>query len=214
MSPFDVEFGGVADQDLGSLLTYGASLGYSNPTVRSVSAMSASRRRPGNNPAEDLVDKWQLIDQRADQNYRWPKYLEEYPRYEVYSGITRNDGTVHISLGWAERTETWGRDRAYVVAFLSETSPQIPLVEFLEADNYAKTGELLAVIRGSDGGRRMYGPGDALPQVYEQHFRTELYCDRISAKGVWNKMVVIAHKGDARTILNHALVQARRRGDI
>jgi hypothetical protein len=43
------------------------------------------------------------------------------------------------------------------------TPPAQPLVEFVAADDYKQTRELVAVIRGSDGARRMYGVGDALP---------------------------------------------------
>ena len=121
---------------------------------------------------------------------------------------------VTIGLGETRRTKKWGRDRKYVVAFLSNGSPQQPLVEFLEADDFETSRELVAVIRGSDGGRRMYGPGDTLPETYELHFRTQLYPERVSFSGVWNKLVVVAREDDHATILNHALVQARRRYGI
>jgi hypothetical protein len=73
---------------------------------------------------------------------------------------------VQIGLGETIRENEWGRDRKYVVAFRSAGSPQQPLVEFVAADDYEQTRELVAVIRGSDGARRMYGVGDALPAVY------------------------------------------------
>jgi len=97
------------------------------------------------------------------------------------------------------------------VAFLSAGSPQKPLVEFVAADDYEQTRELVGVIRGSDGGRRMYGAGDALPGVYKERFRTQMYSERIVYAGVWNKVVVVAHEDDNQTMLNHALIQGRRR---
>jgi hypothetical protein len=121
---------------------------------------------------------------------------------------------VHIALGRAPRAEAWGRERTYVIAFLTSGAPQTPLVEFLETDDFEESGEMLAVIRGSDGGRRMYGPSDSLPDVYVQNFRTETYNDRIRYPGAWKKVAVIAAKDDVATMLNHALVQARRRGDL
>ncbi|MGH2941398.1 MAG: hypothetical protein ACRDLN_01290 [Solirubrobacteraceae bacterium] len=60
----------------------------------------------------------------------------------------------------------------------------------------------------------MHGPGDSLPDVYTRHFRTEVYSDRVVYPRSWNKLAVIAHEDDDPTILNHALVQARRRGDL
>jgi hypothetical protein len=67
------------------------------------------------------------------------------------------------------------------------------------------------VIRGSDGGRRMYGPGDALPAPYTERFRTQIYSERIVRPGAWNKIVVVAREGDDQAMLNHALIQSRRR---
>jgi hypothetical protein len=45
-------------------------------------------------------------------------------------------------------------------------------------DDYEQTRELVAVVRGSDGGRRMQGAGDALPTVYTERFRTQIYNER------------------------------------
>ena len=98
-----------------------------------------------------------------------------------------------------------------VVAFLSGGSPQHPLVEFVAADDFEDTRELVAVIRGSDGGRRMYGIGDQLPAVYAERFRTQIYNERIVHPGVWNKVVVVAREDDTAAMLNHALIQSRRR---
>jgi hypothetical protein len=209
--PFNVLFHDVADADLGPLLTSGADLGYASPTVTPVAAthepQAASEART------DLVTGWQLVDQREGQVYQWPEVLEHYDRYHVYRGETQREGTVYIALGWAVRPGAWGMDRTYVVSFLSKRAPQTPLAEFLATDDYAETGELVAVIRGSDGGRKMYGPTEDLPPAYAQ-FRIASYRDRVHAKGSWNKLAVIAADTDTDTILNHALIQARRRGDL
>jgi hypothetical protein len=57
----------------------------------------------------------------------------------------------------------------------------------------------------------MYGAGDALPSVYRERFRTQLYSERVVYPGVWNKVVVVAREDADATILNHALIQGRRR---
>ena len=103
------------------------------------------------------------MQEREGQSYQWPEERERYSRYRVFMGVTRAEGAVQIGLGETMRKNKWGRDRKYVVAFLSSGSPQRPLAEFVAADDYEETRELVAVIRGSDGGRRMYGAGDALP---------------------------------------------------
>ena len=118
---------------------------------------------------------------------------------------------MQIGLGETIRDNAWGRARKYVVAFLSGGSPQHPLVEFVAADDYEDTRELVAVIRGSDGGRRMYGIADKLPGVYTERFRTQIYNERVVHAGAWNKLVVVARDTDNAAILNHALIQSRRR---
>ena len=56
----------------------------------------------------------------------------------------------------------------------------------------------------------MYGVGDPLPASYAE-FRTDIYNARITYPGAWNKIVVVAREDDDATILNHALIQSRRR---
>ena len=213
MCPFSVTVEHVPDRELGPLLTRLAEAGFSNPTIKHVDADRASdaaATRTGGGPL-DLPDDWQVVREREGQSYRWPDQRERYSRYRVFVGSTRAEGAVHIGLGETIRQNKWGRDRKYFVAFLSSGSPQQPLAEFVAADDYEERRELVAVIRGSDGGRRMYGPGDALPEVYEERFRTQMYGERIVFPGVWNKAVVVAGEDDEATMLNHALIQGRRR---
>ena len=213
MSPFSVTLEQVPDPELGPLLIQLARAGFHNPTIRPVGADATSDKagahcRRGD---ADLPEEWRLVREREGQSYQWPGERERYARYRVFVGTTRAEGAVHIGLGETARKNKWGRDRKYVVAFLSSGSPQQPLAEFVAADDHAETGELVAVIRGSDGGRRMYGPGDALPGVYKERFRTQMYSERVVYPGVWNKAVVVAREHDDETILNHALIQGRRR---
>jgi hypothetical protein len=159
---------------------------------------------------------WRPVREMADQAYTWPNKRERYGSYAVYAAETPREGTVHIALGWAQRVRTWGRDRRYVIAFLTSGSPQTPLVEFLETDDHAETHEFIAVIRGRDGAKskKMFGPGDSLPPAYVNQFRTVMYSDHIRVSGSWSKIGVLAREDDPDTMLNHALLQARRREDV
>ena len=203
----------VPDRELGPLLTRLSEAGFDNPVIRSrrrrwrrrQGGAAGSRRPP------DLPEDWRLVRERDGESYRWPKRRDRYAPYRVFMGTTRAEGAVQIGLGETIRENAWGRDRKYVVAFLSGGSPQEPLVEFVAADDYEQTRELVAVIRGSDGGRRMYGAGDALPAVYTERFRTQIYNERIVHPGAWNKIVVVAREDDDEAMLNHALIQSRRR---
>jgi hypothetical protein len=213
MSPFSVTVQNVPDRELGPLLTRLADAGFDNPTIRIVGAdgTTAGAAAPGRSRPTDLPQDWRLVRERDEESYRWPKRHDRYAPYRVFMGTTRAEGAVQIGLGETIRKGAWGRDRKYVVAFLSSGSPQEPLVEFVAADDYEQTRELVAVIRGSDGGRRMYGAGDALPAVYTERFRTQIYNERIIYPGAWNKLVVVAREDDDEAILNHALIQSRRR---
>ena len=57
----------------------------------------------------------------------------------MFLGTTRAEGPVQIGLGETIRKNKWGRDRKYVVAFLTGGSPQQPPVEFVAADDYKQT---------------------------------------------------------------------------
>ena len=213
MSPFSVTLEHVPDRELGSLLTHLAEAGFENPVIKPALTRSGSRKAAASARGRkaDLPEDWSLVRERKGESYQWPDSLDRYSRYRVFMGTTRSEGVVHIGLGETIRKNKWGRDRKYVVAFLSSGSPQRPLAEFVAADDYEDTRELVAVIRGSDGGRRMYGAGDALPRVYTEGFRTQLYSERVVYPGVWNKIVVVAREDEEATMLNHALIQGRRR---
>jgi hypothetical protein len=213
MCPFTVTVEHVPDRELGPLLARLSAAGFANPIVRHVDAGGPSARTaaPDHPGPVDLPEEWRLTQERDGESYRWPKQRDSYSPYRVFLGTTRAEGAVQIGLGDTIRENAWGRERKYVVAFLSGGSPQHPLVEFVAADDFDATRELVAVIRGSDGARRMYGIGDTLPAVYAEHFRTQLYNERVAYPGAWNKLVAVAREDDHATMLNHALIQSRRR---
>jgi hypothetical protein len=204
MCPFSVTVQNVPDRELGPLLTQLSRAGFDSPIIKSLGAEDGS-------DDADLPEGWLVVRERDEESYRWPNGPDRYSPYRVFMGTTRAEGAVQIGLGETVRENKWGRDRKYVVAFLSTGSPQHPLVEFVAADDYEQTRELVAVIRGSDGGRRMYGAGDPLPAPYAERFRTQIYNERVVYPGVWNKLVVVAREDDDQAILNHALIQSRRR---
>jgi hypothetical protein len=213
MCPFSVTVQNVPDPELGPLLTQLSQAGFHNPIITLVGAdgVPDGAGALARGRTADLPDDWRVVREREGEGYRWPSGRDRYSPYRVFIGTTRAEGAVQIGLGETIRKNKWGRDRKYVVAFLSGGAPQQPLVEFVAADDYDQTRELVAVIRGSDGGRRMYGAGDALPPLYKERFRTQSYNERVDHPGAWNKLAVIAREDDGQAILNHALIQSRRR---
>jgi hypothetical protein len=57
----------------------------------------------------------------------------------------------------------------------------------------------------------MYSAGDPLPEVYRERFRTQMYSERVVYRGVWHKVVAVVREDDDTSMLNHALLQSRRR---
>ncbi len=213
MCPFSVTVEHVPDRELGPLVARLSEAGFANPIITHVGADGPSDgpALPRARVAGPARGAWRLVHEREGESYRWPKRRDGYSPYRVFMGTTRAEGAVQIGLGETIRENAWGRERKYVVAFLSGGSPQHPLVEFVAADDFEDTRELVAVIRGSDGGRRMYGVGDKLPAVYAERFRTQIYNERVVHAGAWNKVVVVAREDDDAAMLNHALIQSRRR---
>jgi hypothetical protein len=213
MSPFSVTLEHVPDRELGPLLAQLSEAGFARPIVIHVGTDGTAEQAAGvagRSAPSDLPDDWRLLHEREAESYRWPKRRDDYSTYRVFIGTTRGEGAVQIGLGETIRENARGRDRKYVVAFLSGGSPQYPLVEFVAADDFEDTRELVAVIRGSDGGRRMYGLGDKLPAVYSERFRTQLYNERVVHPGAWNEVVLVARGDEDASMLNHALIQSRR----
>src|ERR1700674_282896 len=119
MCPFSVTVQNVPDRELGPLLTQLSQAGFANPIIKALGVDRASdkadalaRRRTA-----DLPEAWRLVQERDGESYRWPSGRERYAPYRVYMGTTRAEGAVQIGLGETIRTNRWGRDRKYVVAF-------------------------------------------------------------------------------------------------
>jgi hypothetical protein len=150
---------------------------------------------------------WSFVEEREGRTYTWPKSVDEYARYWVYRAP---DGRL-CALGLVSPESS----PPFWVTFLLGSGGGSPtaIVVFNAADDYAVTGEALAIIRGKGGGKAMFGPEDALPPAYHD-MRIETYRDRISGRRGYsfNKAAVIAHRDDHITMLRHALAQVDLRG--
>jgi hypothetical protein len=223
MAPFNVMVEAVADHDLARLLNHIAEAGFREPRVfpadpdaaAGVLSSGPSPPTPSSSSATPegdvaIPEEWRVVAERSGVTYAWPKSLDTYDRYRLFAGTTDVNHTVHIGYG-ETHSQRWGQQRRRSVAFLTSSGPQQPLAEFVGADDYDSTRELLSVIRGKGGTGQMYGASDSLPDVYTDGFKTALYSDRVHARGVWRKYVVVVHEDDIDLILRHALIQGRRR---
>ena len=57
----------------------------------------------------------------------------------------------------------------------------------------------------------MYGAMMLYQRSTQSAFATQVYSERVHYPGAWNKIAVVAREDDDQAILNHALIQNRRR---
>jgi hypothetical protein len=200
----------VEQDRLPELISLLAQHGFAAPQVEPVTPERKDTTMPVAPPVE--LASWEFLHSRDGETYQWPELLEEYRRFDVYRGRTQA-GTIDFAIGECNRTKVWGKDRKYYIVFHVTSGFKRPLVEFLEPDDYEDTGELIAIIRGSDGRRKMYDPAADLPEAYDD-FRIETYRDRIDFPGSWTKLSVVVSEDDTTAMLNHALIQGQSRFGI
>ena len=158
----------------------------------------------------ELPEAWKFIEELLGETYKWPQETDEYETFRIFEGRT-SGGIVRAALGACERTQVRGRDRRYIIThYLTPGGSKRPIAEFLETDDYAETGDLIAIIKGKGGRPKMYDPTDDLPPEYTR-FRIETYRDRINVPGSYEKLGIVAHEDDAETMLSHTLIQAQSR---
>ena len=156
----------------------------------------------------EFPDTWQIVEDRENEAYQWPNVpRERYDPFTVYEGTTSN-GSIRLAVGWCRRAPVFGKDRLYLITFHVTAGGKRPLCEFVEADDYESTRELVAIIRGNGAGQRsMYPVGSYLPGAY-RNLRTETYSDRITFRGAYKQQAVVAREDDVGSMLNHSLIQA------
>ncbi|MEA2404886.1 MAG: hypothetical protein QOE08_1533 [Thermoleophilaceae bacterium] len=153
---------------------------------------------------------WRLVEERTGETYTWGQGRDVYDPFRVYEGVT-SLGTIRLAVGECSRPAIRGRDRRYFTTFyVTPRGSKKPISEFLETDDHASSGQLVAIIKGRDGGAKMYDPGDPLPIDYKA-FRVETYRDRVNFPGAYRKLGVVAHEFDVATMLGHTLIQAQTR---
>lgn len=159
----------------------------------------------------DLPSSWRLVSEEHGVTYSWPQGVDLYEPFRTYEG-TSASGTFRIAIGVCGRVNVRGRDRKYLIAHhIGPGGGKRPISEFLEVDDHAETGDLIAIIKGKEGGAKLYDPGDDLPSIYES-FRVEIYRDRIDYPRSYEKLGVLAREDDYATMLNHSLIQVLSRG--
>lgn len=200
----------ITIDDLG-LATLRSAVGGHVPLEISLSGGGADAEAPP--LGVELPPAWRVVDERPGETYTWPQGDDVYDPFTVYEGTT-SAGRIRLAVGRCRRARVWGKNRLYLITFHVTEGGKQPLCEFLETDDYARTGKLIAIIRGTGSTQRgMYDPDTDLPDAYRT-LETAIYRDHIRVDRSWDKQAVLAHETDVDTMLAHSLIQADHRFGI
>lgn len=176
-------------------------------------ALVSALRSPGAHASSPFkLAPWKKVADHDEQTYSWPDGIEHYTPFEIWESQD-DGGAVRIGMGRVTKPrDLYGKERYWWLGFAMLGS-QIhrPITVFNEADNYATTGDLVAVIKGKGPSRRaMYAVGDELPEQYSA-LPVDAFQNRISGPHAPNRLAVVAANGDREVMLDHALIQWRLR---
>jgi hypothetical protein len=152
----------------------------------------------------------QLLDVQAvgtGYTYRWPSGNQEpYPHWIEYRAVSA-DGEHRVRIGFGNRT-TYGRDRKRVLVWIDGH----PQAEFLGADDFEQTGEVLCEIKvhGKVGERICRYPDEQIPERYAS-LPTIGLPTRVTGPGVHNAWAVVANVSDHRVMVAVAVLRRLER---
>ena len=136
--------------------------------------------------------------QAVGQNfvYHWPGGQETFTNWIEYRARA-SDREHLVRIGFGTR-ETYGRDRARVVVWVDGH----PSAEFLEADDFAASGEVLSEIRvaGDRGERICRYPEEPVSERYIM-FNPVGMRTRVTGSGVHNAWAVAANISDHQRMI-------------
>jgi hypothetical protein len=156
---------------------------------------------------EDLMQLLDIIGVGKRYKYKWPVGWESFDHWIEYRARTgRGIKTVRIGFGIRH---TYGNDRRRVVVWLNGR----PAAEFVGADDFATSGDLLAEIKvpGRRGERMCRYPDDPVPERYAGLPIIGLPT-RVTGSGVHQAWAVVANVSDHRMLVALAALRETERG--
>ena len=138
--------------------------------------------------------------------YKWPEGPETFDLFVDYE-IGSDDGKHDVRVGFCKR-RTYGKDRARVVVWIDGH----PHAEFLGADDFEKSGEILSEIKvpGAKGERMLKYPEDPIPERYAMFNIVGLPL-RVKGKGVHKAWAVVTNIADHETLITLAALRRLER---
>ena len=151
----------------------------------------------------------QLLDVTSagvDYRYQWPSGNEEsfiWIEYRALESTAEHD----VRIGFCDR-KTYGQLRRRVVLWID----MYPYAEFVGADDFQHSGEVLSEIKVSDkqGGKMCRYPDETVPEEYAG-LPTASLKSRVSGSGVHGAWAVVANVADHHTMFALAAVRRMKR---
>ena len=143
---------------------------------------------------------------KEDFEYQWFDKIEIYTMIQ-YIALDK-DGKHEVQIGQTER-EAYGLNRKRIVVFIDG----YPYAEFVAADDYDKTGDLLSEIRLLQEDEYLdmcEYPEEGIPAIYA-NFNVEGLPNRIKAKGVHNAWSVVANISDHKAMISLAFLRKKEK---
>jgi hypothetical protein len=143
---------------------------------------------------------------KEDFEYQWFDLTEQYMVIQ-YIALDEK-GRHEVQIGHTER-EAYGLNRKRVVVFIDG----YPYAEFVAADDFDRSGDLLSEIRllQKDGRLDMCEyPEEGIPAIYS-NFTVEGLPNRIKTKGVHNAWSVVANISDHKTMMSLAFLRKKEK---
>jgi hypothetical protein len=149
-----------------------------------------------------------ILQVGTDFKYKWGSGEEElYPLWVEYQALA-NARQHRVRIGFGTRP-VYDQERIRVVVWIDGQ----PQVEFLGADDYGISGEVLSEIRLHDEvGERMCRYPDEVVPPRCSHFTTVGLPTRVSGKGVHNAWTVVANVSDHFTMIRLGVLRREERG--
>ncbi|MHA1954700.1 MAG: hypothetical protein ACW96U_12220 [Candidatus Heimdallarchaeaceae archaeon] len=146
---------------------------------------------------------------KEDFEYQWFDNIEKYTVIQYIA--VDEQGRYEVQIGQTER-ETYGLNRKRVLVFIEG----YPYAEFVAADDFDKTGDLLSEIRLLQADNRLdmcEYPEEGIPSMYA-NFSVEGLPNRIKAKGVHSAWSVVANISDHKTMISLAFLRKKEKALI
>ena len=153
---------------------------------------------PGSTPATTGPTSWTKVGEANGVDYRWPDSTSHFNPLRTY-----RDG--HLELGLGFDTDNNGDPTVQIL------KDGVPFASFQPADDFGTTKELVGVIRGRAGTRKMFSITDPLPPQYA-NMTTARLIDRLAGHRFKNATCVVVKHDDDTTMLEHGKAQVELRG--